>query len=63
MGTLGQRTYATLAGAHREAIQRDQFEDGLIDSDIQESLCTGDIDRSGPNIEKALCLDSINKAK
>ena len=61
--TLGQRAYATLADADREAVERDQFVDGLTDSEIKESLSKEDIDGFGPTIEKALHLDIINKAK
>ena len=61
--TLGQRAYGTLAAVDREALQRDQFIDGLTDADIQESLWKEDIDGFGETIERALRLDSINKAK
>lgn len=61
--TLGQRAYGTLAPADREALQRDQFIDGLTDADIQESLWKEDIEGFGETIERALRLDSINKAK
>ena len=63
MRTLRQRDYATLADANRKAIQRDGFVDGLTDSDIQESLWEEDIDGFGPNIERVLRLDSIDKDK
>ena len=36
--TLGQRAYGTLATNDQDAIQRDQFVERLLDSDIQESL-------------------------
>ena len=61
--TLGQRAYATLSDADREAIQRDQFVDGYTDSKIQESLMKEDIDGFGSTFERALRSDSINKVK
>ena len=61
--TLGQRASGTLAAVDREALQRDQFIDGLTDADIQESLWKEDIDGFGETIERAFRLDSINTAK
>ena len=61
--TLGQRAYGTLATVDSEALLRDQFIDGLTDADIQESLWKEDIKGFGETIERALRLDSLNKAK
>ena len=60
---MGQRAYVTLADADHDTIQRDQFWDGLPDSDIQESFWRENIDWFGPTIEGVWRLDSINKAK
>ena len=61
--TLDQRDYGTLAAVDREALQRDQFIDGLTDAANQESLWKEYIDDFGETIDRALRLDSINKAK
>ena len=47
----------------REALQQDQFIDGLNGEDIQESLRNEDVEGFNETIERALQLDSINKAK
>ena len=47
------------ADANCEAIQRDQFVDGLTDSDIQESLWKEDINGFGPTIERAFVWTAL----
>ena len=64
---MGQNTWSeglrNFGCCGQGALQRDQFIDGLTDADIQESLWEEEIEGFDETIQRALRLNSINKAK